>query len=147
MIISFEILKESDMRIPSTMGTAISILGGLVLGEASVNAGIMSPIMIIVIALSTISGLIFQSIEINNAIRWWRFILIILASIMGIYGIFLGLLLIIINLSKTESLNKDYLYPFAPINFKEQQDGFIKSYRHILKRNPLLSSNSIRGYK
>ena len=60
MIISFEILRESDMRIPSSMGTAISILGGLVLGEAAVSAGIISPIMIIVIAISASSSLLFQ---------------------------------------------------------------------------------------
>lgn len=63
MIISFEILRESDIRIPSSMGTAISILGGLVLGDAAVNAGIVSPIMIIVVAISAISGVLMQSIE------------------------------------------------------------------------------------
>ena len=146
MIISFEILRESDIRIPSSMGTAISILGGLVLGDAAVNAGIVSPIMIIVIAISVISGLIFQSIEVTNAIRWWRFSLMILASLMGIYGIFIGLLLIIINLSDTQSFDKDYLYPYAPIDIQEQEDGFIKvKDKKIKYRNPLLSNNHIRG--
>lgn len=147
MIISFEILRESDMRIPSTQGTSISILGGLVLGDAAVKAGIISPMMIIVIAISAISGLVFQSVEIVNAIRLWRFILIILASILGLYGIFIGIMLIIINICDTESFNKDYLYPFAPINLEEQKDGFIKYNTKIKKRNPLLSHNRIRGYK
>ena len=145
MILSFEILRESDLRIPSTQGTAISILGGLVLGEAAVSAGIISPIMIIVVAISAISSLVFQAIEIVNAIRFWRFILIILASIFGLYGIFLGIILILINISNTESINKDYLYPFAPINLAEQKDGFIKKDSRIKKRNPLLTENSIRG--
>ena len=147
MIISFEILRESDIRIPSSMGSAISILGGLVLGEALVSAGLISPIMIIVVALSAVSGLIFQSIEITNAIRWWRFMLIILASFFGIYGIFIGIILIFINLAKTKSLNKDYLYPYAPININEQLDGFIKKEKSVRKRNPLISNNHIRGYK
>ena len=145
MIISFEILRESDMRIPSTQGTAISILGGLVLGDAAVSAGIISPIMIIVVAISAISGLVFQSVEVVNAIRFWRFILIILSSLFGLYGIFLGIMLIIINLSDTQSLDKDYLYPFAPINLKEQKDGFIKTNEKVSFRNPLLSNNHIRG--
>ena len=145
MIISFEILRESDMRIPSTQGSAISILGGLVLGEAAVSAGIISPIMIIVIAISAISSLVFQSIEVVNAIRYWRFILIILSSILGIYGIFIGILLIISNLSDTKSFDEDYLYPFAPINFKEQKDGFIRTNEKTLLRNPILSNNHIRG--
>ena len=145
MIISFEILRESDLRIPSTEGTAISILGGLVLGDAAVNAGIISPIMIIVVAISAISGLVFQSVEIVNAIRFWRFVLIILASFLGIYGIFLGIILIIRNICDTKSIDKDYLYPFAPINFKEQKDGFIKLKDKFRKRNPLLSNNQYRG--
>lgn len=97
MIISFEILRESDIRIPSSMGTAISILGGLVLGDAAVNAGIVSPIMIIVVAISAISGMLMQSIEAVNSIRWYRFLLIILASLLGYYGIFLGIILILTN--------------------------------------------------
>ena len=145
MIISFEILRESDMRIPSSQGSAISILGGLVLGEAAVSAGIISPIMIIVVAISAISGLVFQSVEVVNAIRYWRFILIILSSILGLYGIFIGILLIISNLSDTKSFDEDYLYPFAPINFKEQKDGFIRDEKKIKYRNPILSNNHIRG--
>lgn len=146
MIITFEILRESDTRIPSNMGTAISILGGLVLGDAAVSAGILSPIMIIVIAISVISGLIFQSVEVVNAIRWWRFSLMILATFFGIYGIFIGLILIITNLSATKSFDKDYLYPYAPINLEEQLDGFIKAKDKKIKyRNPLLSNNKIRG--
>lgn len=147
MIISFEILRESDMRIPSSQGTAISILGGLVLGDAAVAAGIVSPIMIIVVAISTISGLVFQSIEVVNAIRYWRFILIILASFFGLYGIFLGIILIIINLSDTKSFDEDYLYPYAPISLIGQKDGFIKSNSQKLFRNPLLSNNHVRGTK
>ena len=147
MIISFEILRESDTRIPSNGGTAISILGGLVLGDAAVAAGIISPIMIIVIAISMISSLVFQSNELINAIRYYRFILIILASIFGFYGIFIGIILIISDLANTNTNNKDYLYPFSPINFNGQKDGFIKTNSKILFRNPLLSNNHIRGVK
>jgi hypothetical protein len=143
MIISFEILRESDLRIPSTQGTAISILGGLVLGDAAVSAGIISPIMIIVVAISAISGMVFQSMEVVNAIRFWRFILIILSSIIGLYGIFIGIILIIINITDTKSIDEDYLYPLAPINFEEQKDGFIRIRDEIRKRNPVISDNRI----
>jgi len=142
MILSFEILRESDMRIPSSAGTSISILGGLVLGDAAVSAGIISPIMIIVVAISAISSLIFQSIEFINAIRFWRFILIVLASLLGLYGIVLGVILITCNISDT---NNDYLYPLAPISFLGLKDAFIKLKDKIRKRNPLLSNNGIRG--
>ena len=102
--------------------------------------------MIIVVAISAISGLLMQSIEAVNSIRWYRFILIILSSLFGYYGIFLGIILILTNLSDTKTQDKDYLYPFAPINLNEQKDGFIKIPNKSLKtRNPILSDNNIRG--
>ena len=102
MIICFEILKESDLRRNITSGSAISILGGLILGDAAVTAGIVSPIMIIVIAISSISGLIFSSIELNNALRAYKILILILSSIFGIYGTILGGIILLINLLDTE---------------------------------------------
>lgn len=147
MSITFEILRESDTRIPSSMGTAVSILGGLVLGDAAVSAGIVSPIMIIVVATSAISGLLFSSIELISAIRWWRFILLFLATMLGIYGIFIGGILLITKLTSIKSFGKPYLAPFAPFVKSEQQDALIKlNHKKIRYRNPYLTKkNMIRG--
>lgn len=148
MTISFEILRESDMRMASTMGTAVSILGGLVLGDAAVSAGIISPIMIIVVAISAISGLAFTSIELTSAIRFWRIILMFLAAGLGIYGIFLGLILLITKLASITSFDMPYLAPFSPLVAEEQKDAILKinEGNKIKKRNPLLTTkNKIRG--
>lgn len=148
MTVSFEILRESDMRMASTMGTAVSILGGLVLGDAAVSAGIISPIMIIVIAISAISGLVFPSIELSSAIRYFRIFFMILASIFGIYGIFLGSLFLIIKLASTYSFHKPYFAPFSPLILSEQKDAFIRINNVSKKklRNPLLTKkNLVRG--
>lgn len=147
MSITFEILRESDTRMPTSMGTAVSILGGLVLGDAAVSAGIVSPIMIIVVAISAISGLLFSSIELISAIRWWRFILLFFSTALGIYGIFLGSIFLIINLTSLKSFGKPYLSPFAPFIFSEQKDALIKlTDDKIKKRNPYLTKkNIIRG--
>lgn len=148
MTISFEILRESDMRMASTMGSAVSILGGLVLGDAAVSAGIISPIMIIVVAISAISGLVFTSIELTSAIRWWRIIFMFLATLLGIYGIFLGIILLTTKLCSINAFNKPYLAPFSPLIFSEQKDGFIRlsNPKKIKNRNPLLTKkNQIRG--
>lgn len=115
MLIVIEILKESDIRFPSKYGSAISILGALVLGEAAVSAGLATPIMIIVISLSYIASLIFTNQDFNNALRHYRFIIIILSSIFGLYGILLGFLYLVINISTTTSLGNDYTIPIAPI--------------------------------
>ncbi|MBQ8891898.1 MAG: spore germination protein [Bacilli bacterium] len=146
MMTTFEILRETDVRVPSSMGSSISILGGLVLGSAAVDAGIVSPIMIIVTSLSAVSGMLISGIDAINSVRFYRFLLIILSSFLGFYGIFLGIILILTTLSSTKSLDKDYLYPFSPIDFEEQKDAFLKLNTNLKKRNPILSNNKKRGY-
>lgn len=147
MSISFEILRESDIRMSSTTGSAVSILGGLILGDAAVSAGIISPIMIIVIAISAISGLVFPSIELVSAIRWWRFIMMILATIFGLPGILLGAIILFLRLYTLRSIGLPYLYPFVPFSIEEQKDGLIKTNNRGEKyRNPLLTENKKRGF-
>lgn len=147
MMISFEILRESDLRMSSTSGSAISILGGLILGDAAVSAGIISPIMIIVVAISAISGLVFNSIELVSAIRWWRFILMLLAAFSGIWGILIGTSILIIKLVTIKSFNKPYLTPLYKFIKTEFKDYIIKSKNKGEKlRNPILTDNKKRGH-
>lgn len=147
MTISFEILRESDTRMASTVGSAVSILGGLILGDALVSAGIISPIMIIVVAVSAISGLVFTSIEMSNSIRFYRIFLMILASLFGIFGIYIGFTTLIIHLSSIKTLTLPYLSPISPLIKEEQQDAIIKLNKRGKKlRNPLLArKNMTRG--
>lgn len=147
MMISFEILRESDIRMSSTSGNAVSILGGLILGDAAVSAGIISPIMIIVVAISAISGLVFNSIELVSAIRWWRLIMIFLAAFFGLEGIIIGLIILLIRLSTLKCFGRHYLAPFIPFNRKEMKDTFLKEENKGEKyRNPLLTNNLKRGH-
>ena len=143
MIICFEILKETDIRMSQTSSSAVSILGGLILGDAAVSAGIVSPIMIIVIAISSISGLIFSSLELSNALRTYKILLLILSSILGIYGVLIGLIYLIINLINTKTFNYKYLSPIYPFNKNEIKDSFIKLKNN--KRNSYLTKNINRG--
>ena len=145
MSISFEILRESDIRKPASMGTSVSILGGLILGDAAVSAGIISPIMIIVISISAISGLAFSSVEMIYALRWWRFILLFLAMFFGLFGIFVGFIILLASLVTTSSLSLPYLAPFSPFIKEEIKDTIIKgSHKKTRFRNPLLTKNKIR---
>lgn len=143
MIICFEILKETDIRMSQTSSSAVSILGGLILGDAAVSAGIVSPIMIIVIAISSISGLIFSSLELSNALRTYKIILLILSSLLGIYGVLIGLIYLIINLINTKTFNYKYLSPIYPFNKNEIKDSFIKLKNN--KRNSYITNNINRG--
>ena len=147
MMISFEILRESDIRMSSTSGSAISILGGLILGDAAVSAGILSPIMIIVIAISAISGLVFNSIELVSAIRWWRIILMVMAASLGIWGIIIGGLLLFIRLLTIKNFDRKYLTPLFPFIKTEFKDHIIKTENKGEKyRNPTLTTNVKRGH-
>lgn len=114
MLIIYEMLRESDLRFPSKYGTAISILGALILGEAAVKAGIVSPIMIITIAICFISSLVFTNPDFNNTLRIYRFLFLFGAAIYGLYGILLVFFYLLIKLCSSYSLNKPYTTPIAP---------------------------------
>ncbi len=116
MLFVCEVLRESDLRFPSNYGSAISILGAIVLGEASVSAGIASPITIIVIAITFISSLTFTNIEVNNALRYFRIIFIISSGFFGLYGISLAFFYFLIYTINTNAFNQDYFAPIAPFD-------------------------------
>ena len=147
LLLICDILRESDLRFPTNFGSAISILGALIIGEAAVNAGIVSPIMIIITSLTFISSLIFTEIEIGNALRYYRYLFLFFAALFGLYGIFLCLILFLINLISTKSLNSPYFAPFAPFN----KDYFFKTFlkkkdRNNTKRSSLMTDkNMTRG--
>ncbi len=145
MIVCFEILKETDLRMSSTNGSSISILGGLILGDAAVSAGIVSPIMIIIIAISSIAGLIFSSIEFVNVLRFYKVLFLILASFLGIIGVGIGLLFLISNLLQTKSFGYKYLTPIIPFDKKEIEDSIVKLDQDKLYRNGILTKNQYRG--
>lgn len=118
MITAFELLREGDFRVPNASGSTLSIVGALILGDAAVNAGIVSPIMIIVIAITTISGLMFNDINMSNALRTWRILILIFGSVAGVLGIGIGAIFLITKLCSTTSFTKPYLYPISPLNLK-----------------------------
>lgn len=145
MIICFEILKESDLRMSNTSGSSISILGGLILGDAAVSAGIVSPIMIIVVAISSIAGLVFSSVELVNALRIYKIILLLLGTLLGIYGVIAGTIYMLYKLLTLKVFGIPYLVPLIPFEKNEINDSFIKKEESIKKRNSYLTKNIIRG--
>ena len=142
MMVVFEILKEGDTRLPSAVGTSISILGALILGDAAVQAGIVSPIMVIVIAITFISSLLFNKTEFVNSLRLWRFALMLLASICGIYGIVIGTFILIIQLNSIKTFGIPYLYPLAPISLRGIKDMIFKRDKvKNYQRSKILTTN------
>lgn len=136
MLVTFEVLRESDIRLPNQMGAAVSIVGALVLGEAAVSAGIVSPIVIIVVAITSVSGLLFTDIDVVNGIRLWRFLFIISATSLGLIGLVIATIIFITKLSNLEILDMPYLSGISPFNLKFQKDGIIKFDKTKIKTRP-----------
>ena len=127
MSFMFQILRESDLRFPGKGSSSISIVGALVLGQAAVEAGIVSPITIIIVGISSVASLAFTSIEFINSLRWWQLFFIILASLFGFIGVMFGVIIMFALLVSESSLGKPYFSPFEPFNKKGQANGvFIK---------------------
>lgn len=144
MFLSFEILRESDYRIPNTSNSALSIVGALILGEAAVNAGIVSPIMIIVVAITAISALIVTEPELSNAIKWYRLFFMLGGTTIGIFGIFIVFIIFTTNICSIKSFGKSYMIPFTPIS-EDIKNSFIKfPLLKRNKRNKYLTNNIIR---
>lgn len=140
----FEILKESDIRMPTNTGTAMSIVGALVLGQAAVDAGIVSPIAVIVVAFTSICSMIFTDIDFMNGIRFWRFIFIIAASSLGLIGLLIAIIIFIIKLSSLENFKVSYLSPFSPLNINGQKNAILRlSLPHIFKRPDYMNIKNI----
>lgn len=136
MGIVFQILRESDLKFPGRGGSSLSIVGALVLGQAAVEAGVVSPITIIIVGISAISSLCFSSIELINSIRYWQIFLIILASLFGFVGVLFGCLILLAVVVKNQSCGVPYFAPFEPFFKKAQGDAIIlkKKYKFHPKK-------------
>lgn len=144
MFISFEILRESDYRIPNVSNSALSIVGALILGEAAVNAGIVSPIMIIIVAITAISALVIVEPELSNAVKWYRILFMLGGTTIGIFGIFIVFIIFTTNLCSINSYGKSFTMPFTPIN-SDIKNSIIKfPLLKRNKRNKYLTNNIIR---
>jgi hypothetical protein len=114
MEIAFELIREAGLRVPSPIGPTIGIVGALILGQAAVQANIISPIVIIVIALSGLSSFIITDISMNFAIRITRFLFIFSAGFIGIYGVMALLIAGLFYLLSLKSFGAPYFAPMTP---------------------------------
>ncbi|WP_083609649.1 spore germination protein [Paenibacillus sp. P3E] len=136
MEVTLELLREAGLRLPKPIGQAVGIVGGLVIGQAAVQAAIVSPIMVIVVALTAISSFAFPQYGAGIAVRILRFAMMISAAVLGLYGIILFYILITVHLVKLNSFGVYYMSPFTPLLPKDWKDSFIRLPTRILKRRP-----------
>ena len=110
--ITIELLREAGARLPTKVGLTVGIVGGIVIGQASVEASLTSNVLIIIVALSALSSFTAPIYRIGNTIRVIRFPFIISAHLLGLLGIVLTSSFLLVRLLRTESLRRPYLFPF-----------------------------------
>ncbi|WP_209125177.1 spore germination protein [Alkalihalobacillus sp. BA299] len=136
---TFELLREAGVRMPRAVGQAISIVGALVIGQAAVEAGIVSPAMVIVVAITAITSFAIPSYNMANAFRILRFGMMILAATFGLFGIIMGLLLMVQHLCSLRSFGEPFMKPFAGVKKKIFKDTILRVPWSKMKK----SSNKI----
>ena len=130
MLLSFEVLQEAGLRLPSSIGQTVSILGGLVVGSAAVDARLVSPAVLVVVAIAGIAGYTAPSQDFAGALRLWRFAITIAGGWLGLTGLVLAGVALVYRLAKLETFGVAYLTPFAS-NAGRQKEG------HTVLREPL----------
>lgn len=113
MLLAFEVIQEAGLRLPGPIGATVSILGGLVVGSAAVEARIVSPAVLIAVAIAGVAGYTMPSQDLGNALRLGRFLLAILASVGGLFGLGAGCAALIYHLAGLETFGVPYLAPFT----------------------------------
>lgn len=142
MLIVFEILREAGARMPTAIGQTVSIVGALVLGQAAVDAKFIAPSMIIIVALTGISAL--MSMKVQGAILVLRFVFLILAAFMGIYGVIFGALCLVIHLMSMRSFGVPYMLTEGSTRFNDIKDTTIRVPWWYMQHRPQLIASKNR---
>lgn len=140
MEITAEILRESSLRLPKQIGPAIGIVGTIVIGQAAVAAGLFSPLVVIITAVSTMSSFIIPDYSIVNPFRLLKFMLIVLTGILGLFGFIMGINIILINLVSQSSFGLPYFAPVAPFNFRDFKNYILNDLTLAKKRPNFLKT-------
>ena len=148
MEITFEVLREAGVRMPRVIGPAISIVGALVLGQAAVQAGLVSGAMVIVVSFTAIANFVIPAINMAIAARLTRFFLMILGATLGLFGIISGLMFLLIHMASLRSFGVPYLVPVAPMVVRNLKDIFVRAPWWKMNTRPgTMTDNIVRQEK
>lgn len=142
MELAFELLREAGVRLPDPIGSTIGIVGGIIIGQAAVEANIVSPIIVIIVSLTAISSFAIPSHSLGVAFRLSKYLIILLSSILGMYGFLLGIVTLLIHLSSLKSFNIPYLAPYAglhPLYNNDLKDSLLRLPIFLLNKRPIFA--------
>ena len=147
MEIAFELLIEAGIRLPSPVSSTIAIAGGIIIGQAAVEAGIVSPMIIIISALTAICTYVIPNTSVTAGIRIFKYIIIFTSSFFGLFGFWIGILLLLIHLSSIKTFGIPYLYPFCSASengYSDLKDSIFRLPLFMIKKRPVYANKENR---
>ena len=147
MELSFELLREAGTRLPGAMGNTIGIVGGLIIGQAAVDANLVSPIVVIVVAFTALCSFAIPNEEFAFSFRILKFFIIIMSAWLGYFGFLIGMFCILIHLSRLKSFGIPYLMPFVGADltgYHDERDSIIRNTFRKLTRRPIYARRNER---
>jgi len=136
MEVTLEILREAGIRLPKSIGQAVGIVGGLVIGEAAVRAGIVSPVSVVVVSFTAIASFSVAQYSLGIPIRMLRFTMMLAAGMLGLYGVMLSFIMITVHLSRLKSFGVSYMSPFVPYRPGDWKDFILRLPVMMMKKRP-----------
>lgn len=143
MELAFELLREAGIRLPSAVGSTIGIVGGLIIGQAAVDAGLVSPIVVIIVAITGICSFAVPHVSLVTGFRLMKFVIIFTSALLGLFGFWLGVILILIHLVTLKSFGIPYMFPFTSgdINdYTDFKDTIVRFPLFLMKKRPIFAS-------
>lgn len=137
MEVSIEMIREAGVRLPAPIGQTIGVVGGIVIGQAAVQAGVVSNIMVIIVAITAISSFIIPNHDLASSIRLIRFPIMLIAAFFGMVGLTVGLMIMTIHILNLESLGQPFGSPVAPIRLRDWKDLWIRVPLWKMNTRPL----------
>ena len=131
LLVAFELLQESGIHLPHSIGQSVSIIGGIVVGTAGVEAGLVSPVALIMVSIAGVCGFVLPNRDLATAVRVWRFLFAVLAVILGMAGVGIGTLILVIHLCSLRSLGVPYVILFEPGLLRRRLKTYKQRNRHM----------------
>ena len=145
--LSFELMREAGLRMPGPIGNTIGIVGGLIIGQAAVSANLVSPIVVVIVALTALGAFSIPYEEMADAFQLLKYVFIFLGGWFGLLGILLGWMLLAIHLASLKSFGISYLSPFSSFELNQGRDGkdsLIRFPERMLQRRPIFAREDNR---
>ncbi|MDR1209455.1 MAG: spore germination protein [Clostridiales bacterium] len=142
MELAFELLREAGLRLPGPVGGAIGVVGGIIVGQAAVEAGIVCPMVVIVVALTAIAGFAIPSYAMGEGLRPMKYFIIILSAALGLFGFWCGVILCLAHMASLKSFGTPYLFPFVSgeVNgFSDVKDTIVRAPLRFMRRRPIFA--------